>query len=635
MTGSVGFHGLIYRTSLGLHRAGASGHVADLRGPLWDVYVGGLPFLLANSGDNPYIRESTSARRDRFDAARDPGDNSLDSALWLRSSNSWHLGQGQEYAEPLEGSAEDARFRYFNGGGVDVWTPGQLSLINASTLKGTAARRCLGTASGVLVSGTTGMSLYPSSGSATALSTKTITGHICSNGTQWFGASTTGIEYGLLTTGGEGQVVKSGLTALNWAKDRLWAGAGAELWEITTLSPPTLPGAATHTFRSGSIVDIEAGAGAVYVMINDALTSIYCITVASDGSLNAPREVAVLPRGESGLCLYGYLGRYLAIGTSRGVRVADCSTDTALPIGPLIVEMTGGCADIVGDDTFLYATTGTEGISPDAVNTRPGLYRIDLSHAMNLAGQYGDTAATLFPYAADLYQPGTGTLSGQGWSVTSYGGRIWYVAGASASGSSLYNRADTYSTTGWVDSGVISFSTAERKAWLSLSIEVDGGGSLYLEGNVGSGWVPVTQTSIGCPRRDDLEIDAEALPAANSFRHRLGLTGDGATTPIVKAVSLRATPVPRRTRYIRLPLLCFDRNVDRNQNPVGYDGFAADRLFDLEALEESGALVTLIDQRTGESKRCLIDRVSFNNISPPDRRFSGFGGVISLTLLVV
>ena len=39
---------------------------------------------------------------------------------------------------------------------------------------------------------------------------------------------------------------------------------------------------------------------------------------------------------------------------------------------------------------------------------------------------------------------------------------------------------------------------------------------------------------------------------------------------------------PKRTRYIRFPLQCTDKQLDRNNNPVGYDGFGYDRLKDLE-----------------------------------------------------
>lgn len=639
MPSSLGFYGWDYRSSIGLHRT-SSTEQADTDGPLWDVFVGPLPFLLASSRSTPYLRETAPVSKQRMDTARDPGEVSLDSGIWLRGQTSWHLGAGQDYAEPLEGDADEARFRFASCGGVDPWTPGQLGMARASLLRGTGARRCVGVADGVVVSGSGGISRYPTSGSSTVLSTKTTVSLITASGSQWFGASSTGIEYGSLAGGAEGATALAGITALTWAKDRLWAAAGANLYEITNLAPPTLPGSPTASFRGGSVVAVAAGAAALYVMVVGAFTSIYAIVSDSTGTLSAPTEVATLPRGETGLMMNGYLGRYLAIGTSRGLRIADCSESSILPIGPVIVAATGGVVDAVGDGQYLYVTAGTERVTPDTVSLRPGLYRVDMSNPVNMRGNYGDTAASRFPWAPDLFVPGSGSVAGRAWSVTAFDGRIWYVAGADSADASLYRTDDSFSTTGWVDSGLISFSTAERKAWLSMGLEASGSGSVYIEADAGSGtgWSPVVSTVMSVPRSDSaLAIDSSLLEPSPTLRHRIALTGDGtaAGSPTLASVSLRATPVPRRTRYIQLALMCFDYQIDRNNNAVGYEGWAYDVLSDLEALEERGILVTLLDKRTGEGRRCVIDKVSFNAETPPDKKFSGFGGVLTLTLLSV
>lgn len=100
-----GFYGVNYRTLIGLHRTSASSdnvYTASAADPLWDIYIGPLPFLLANNDERPCARETVPIRRERTDQAREPGENSLDSNIWLRSQTSWHLGAGQQYAEPLE-----------------------------------------------------------------------------------------------------------------------------------------------------------------------------------------------------------------------------------------------------------------------------------------------------------------------------------------------------------------------------------------------------------------------------------------------------------------------------------------------------------------------------------------------------
>ena len=141
-----GWFGVQYRSKIGLHRPGPTtltgGSPFD---PSWDVYIGPLPFLLANREEEPYIRESTPAKRDRFDSARDAGENSLDSRLWIRSWTSWHLGAGQAQAEPLEQSPEVARFRFSRSAGMDVWTAGHMSLLRQPVERvSTGVRGCIG-----------------------------------------------------------------------------------------------------------------------------------------------------------------------------------------------------------------------------------------------------------------------------------------------------------------------------------------------------------------------------------------------------------------------------------------------------------------------------------------------------------
>ena len=97
-------------------------------------------------------------------------------------------------------------------------------------------------------------------------------------------------------------------------------------------------------------------------LVND-VTSIYVSTVKDDGTLNPPREVAKLPHGETGNFLYSYLDRYLVIGTSAGVRVADCWHCHRLPIGPVIVELMVAVWMPLADGDYIWFTGGTTGVT--------------------------------------------------------------------------------------------------------------------------------------------------------------------------------------------------------------------------------------------------------------------------------
>lgn len=86
---------------------------------------------------------------------------------------------------------------------------------------------------------------------------------------------------------------------------------------------------------------------------------------------------------------------------------------------------------------------------------------------------------------------------------------------------------------------------------------------------------------------------------------------------------------------MRFPVFCYDVETDRYNVLVGYEGRAFDRLAQLETIEETGDVVTFQDLTTGESRQCVIEQISFTRLTPPDRGFSGYGGVIDITIRTV
>jgi hypothetical protein len=64
----------------------------------------------------------------------------------------------------------------------------------------------------------------------------------------------------------------------------------------------------------------------------------------------------------------------------------------------------------------------------------------------------------------------------------------------------------------------------------------------------------------------------------------------------------------------------------------GFEGSAWARMSTLEAIENAGDTIRVEDFRTGESYIGLIEELDFVNRTPPDKRYTGFGGILLVTI---
>ncbi len=110
---------------------------------------------------------------------------------------------------------------------------------------------------------------------------------------------------------------------------------------------------------------------------------------------------------------------------------------------------------------------------------------------------------------------------------------------------------------------------------------------------------------------------------------------DSSKGPIFKGYQAKATIATPRQRVLSFPVFNFDTETDRYNVQTGYEGRAQDRLLALENVEEDGDVLTWQDFTTGESRQVVIEQISFTRETPPDKRFSGFGGVITMTIRTV
>ena len=606
----------------------------------WDCAIGDLTFLFAMSDQYPFRRETAEFRRQRIDTERNPGEQSLDSGYWIRSQSSWHYGSGLTSAEPLEVNNDEAQFRYKEGGGVNPWTPGQLSLLNdtASVLSSAGSGQLLlGVDTGVLHADGAVLKYIALDGTVTAVtwggsgSIKSMT----TDGENYYVADTTGIYKGALPTGSGSLIWNTGANpVIRWVKSRLMATVGAAVYELTgsgpTLPSPLDPGTARPS--GWTWTDIAEGPAAIYVSgyVGDTSTieRIGVSATTSAVTLDVPVVVADMPRGETVLSTYSYVGSFLIVGTTLGARVALINSDGSLTLGPLVVDA-GAVDDAVAIENYVYVTVRDQGNAGDRAY-RAGLYRIDLGQVLN-------QSSLDFAHAADLVAP-AGT-TGDAVQVTSAGGYLYFAVDTQG----VFKQQDTFVSEGWLESGRIRLGTVENKGWRDLRLLTKSGetGTVTGYADTSETGSPSTWTTVITADGDRTDTSGKLTAAAPAPQSNLyvafSLTSADSNTssPVFIGYQVRAVPAPERTRLLQVPVMLFDFITDRKGLRVGKRGFAWDTLQKLQDLEQSTAVVQWRDYTTGEAATAYVERVSFVRTSPPTNRASGVGGIGQVLLRLV
>jgi hypothetical protein len=621
----------------------------------YDVAVGGLPFFYAINDERPYIRQTAPFNKEQQDTSSEPGEQSL-TGWWMRSQLSFHGGTGIKFYDPAHpGTTQEHEYRRFaDSDNVDVWTLGEVTL-----LKETA--NMTGVTTGVykllsIVDGSTNKILgwipasttinnYTASGTAVAYTGVTTISPspldtailaIATNGTNLFIADNDHIYTGPIATPTTGytkyydfQGDKTNVV-LAWVKQRLVAAVDASIYELTNATGTThnLPNTATYTHPNASWIwsSISEGGSAIYAAGyaggNSAIYKFVLSNVGVMPALTSGIVAAQLPIGEIVYKIESYLG-YLMIGTNKGMRVAAISDATGdLSYGPLIFQDTNGVRDFAFRDRFVWAT-GT-------INGCPGLYRVDLGLEIE---------PLRFAYAKDAY---LNDATGYATTVDFIGNTDQIAFTTSGSNGIAVQSATVLSTTGYIKTGKIRYGTLEPKNFKrllargtftsgeftlsSIATEPSGSETQYdhVSYNSGVGAVEVTT--------NQPEVAQEFL--AYKFTFNRDAT-DTTTGPIFKGYQAKATIATPRQRIIQFPVYCFDIETDRFNTVVGYDGRAYARMQLLEEIEKTGDVLTWQDLTTGESQQAVIQQVTFTRMTPPDKRFDGFGGVINITIRTV
>jgi hypothetical protein len=604
----------------------------------YDVAVGGLPFFYAIADDRPYIRQTAPFNKQQSDISSEPGEQSL-TGWWLRSQSSFHNGTGIKFYDPSAG--ETVTHRFADSQNVDVWTKGQATLLKESsnTSTSTGIYKLISAVSGstnvaiAFIPGSTTIKDIQSNGTTLTTYATTASGivDVVTDGTTLFVANATRIYYQTIgATGALNDHYSTGdaKVKMGWVKQRLVAGIGTAIYELTgALGTTTLPAALyTHPNSGWEWTSISEGGSAIYAAgYAGGNGAIYKFTLDADGVmpvLTSGVIAAQLPSGEYPLKIESYLG-YLVIGTNKGVRVAAISDTTGdLLYGPLIIEAANTGLDFAFRDRFVWVTGSIGGYS--------GLYRIDLG---------AEIEQLRFAYATDTFLSG---VSGYATSVDFVGNSDQIAFTTSGSNGIAIQSTTVLATTGYITTGKIRYGTLEPKNFKRLiakgSFTV--GETLLSSVATNAGGSETEYDHIGYSQFvNPVEVTTSVPQTAQEFlAYKFTLSRDATDTtagPVLKGYQVKATIATPRQRMIRFPAYCFDIETDRFNTVVGYEGRAFDRIRLLEQIEQSGDVLTWQDLTTGESQQAVIEEVTFTRMTPPDRRFDGFGGILQITVRTV
>ena len=620
--------------------AGATNYSAT--GEAYDIAIAGYPFFLAASDDTPYRRVTAQYRKHQIDQTREPGEQTL-TGWWLRSQSSFHLGAGAKYFEPTQD--ESLRFQFTSSKGLNIWTRGQITLLNdtASFYTGsigtTYDTQIVGVNDGtndcLLVSDATALKKITSGGVSTTYvqaGTSSRIYSVTTDGKRYFFINGTHVHRGNISgTTSDAEIYAAPATTratIRYVKQRLIAAVGASIYE---LNPNAAGGAGalptalyTHPNPDWVWSSIAEGPQAIYISGYDPTgtsSSVFKITLDPTTpnslgfpTLNVPTVVIDMPENERINDFDVYLGQYAVLATSKGARIGISDANGDITYGPLLYKDAASYG-IAFRDTYAFVSTQIDG--------EAGLARIDLSTTV-----YSNLL--FFPYTWDLVASGTALTASQ---VAFFGtsNRAAFTVGNNIWAENTSAKVPS----GYLQTGYIRYNTLEDKIFKILTPRfntTDGGMDVYSVAADGS------VVSIGTYPQGS-QVDQIGVPYPATPQQYLGFkfvfsrsTDDSSKGPLFTGYQIKSLPSIPRQRLIQYPVFCYDHEMDKFNNAVGYEGSAYNRMSQLEEVENVGDTVRVEDFRTGESYLGLIEELDFINKTPTDKRFSGFGGTLLITI---
>jgi len=532
----------------------------DLVPSLYPIAINGRPYLI-DQKPGTYGRTFEQRVRDSQDISTAPGEAAINpGGLWRRGQDSWHLGAGQQYADTAE--AQD--YRFYKSKGVDPWTKGQISLLNATKLP--SSSQFTGTnLKMVEVNGY----LYVSDGNTLKYTqdpfassptwTSVTTGapaeainDITTDGRQIYVAY--GDEGILMTTPGSASVADhyatSGgsytYTKLGFAKGFILGfhnDTASSHIHVVPYAASTSHGTAVATLRDPNFTcaGFAGGQSHIYVAGRSNDTGlVYKLGIKTDGTVDVAVVALELPIGEYPTAIFGYLGAII-LGTSKGVRY--CTADNAgnLVAGSLIPTTSDVKCFTAADRFVWFGWTNYDG-------TAGGLGRLDLSTF---------TSANTPAFATDLMYASSAAINS---AATFSNKRVFSVSGVGV----VAEDTSTHVTSGTVELGTYRWGIPDRKFVAKVDVRTEpltGSVVAFLANDHESYESLGTFNSAGGVEYTFEGSDTQAIEA--DFKLTLNKSSTG--SPIVTRWMARAYAAPFRSEVFIVPVLLHQRIKPRER----------------------------------------------------------------------
>lgn len=522
---------------------------------VFPVAIDGRPYMIDQKSGR-FARGFEQRVRDSVDQSTAPGEAAINpGGLWRRGEVSWHFGAGQKYAD----TAESQDYRFYKSKGVNVWTKGQLSLLNDTSkfltssetnLMMVIADGRLYVADGANLKFTTDLVNWTTCDPPTTPWTDKIVTLTTDGNTVFLSYTTQTGVYQQSATSSSPHAITSYLANDNWymlgyAKGFLFGAHSNTSGGHSSRSLHTITSGGkseiAEPFNTGfTWIDVAAGQNAIYIAGKTGAKSyVYKLTIKTDGTLDTPSVSLELPAGETITSLHGYLG-YILIGTNKGIRF--CSTDNSnnLVAGSLIATTTD-VKDFTTDEKYAwYGYTNYDGASS-------GLGRLDLSTF---------TSSNTPAYATDLMygsvsSPATAAVNG----CVSFGGkRVFSISGVGVIKEDTSNLVES----GIIETGHYRWGIPDRKFIAGIDTR-----ALPLDGTI------ETLLSLDAGDYESIGIWSVDGSVENSFagtsdktieaQFKFVLSRESATAgPTMTRWLARAYAAPFRSEFFRVPILLHD-----------------------------------------------------------------------------